>query len=183
MKKLIALLSLVVFTAPAFALNGMSVSEAVGNLKNMASISRPNELWNIEPAIATLIDAYHAEKPFASLLAETELEFVSGEKITLGEYLDGYVRNNLYEFRSFNQEIKKFEGDSNLIGQFILYQMADPMTDMSDEEAKPLAERYINYTVNGEPLVQFTMKPDVMWHRSALDELRDFGKRVKRLAE
>ena len=67
MKKLIALLSLVVFAAPAFALNAMSVSEAVDNLKYMASISTPNQRGNIEPAIATLIDAYHANKPFASL--------------------------------------------------------------------------------------------------------------------
>lgn len=183
MKKLIALLSLVVFATLAFALNAMSVSEAVDNLKYMASISTPNQRGNIEPAIATLIDAYHADKPFASLLAETELEFVSGEKITLGEYLDSYVRNNLQEFRAFNKEIKNFTGEANMVGQFILFQMADPMKDMSDEEARPLAKKYIKYNVNGTPLVKFTMQPGVNWHVSALKELRDFGNRVERLAK
>ena len=184
MNKLTALMSLLVSVVPAFALNGMSIPEAVSNVQRMASVSMPNQTGNVEPAIASLIDAYHAQKPFASFLAETELTFANGQKVTLGEYLENYAENNLEEFAAFNKEIKNFEGDANMVGQFVLFNMADPMKKLEkNEEATTLAKKYVKYTVNGQPLVQFAKEPGVCWAQSALDELATFGERVEHLTK
>ena len=183
MKKLIALLSLVVFAAPVFAGNAMTLSEAVENLKHMASASSPNQTGNIEPAIAGVIDAYHANTPFASLLAETKLTFATGERVTLDEYIHNYASANNAEFAQFSKEMKSFTGDANFIGQFILINMADPMKNMTSEESIAAARRYVTYTVNGRPLAEFAKKPGVNWHESALKELAAFGEKIENLAK
>ncbi len=83
----------------------------------------------------------------------------------------------------FEETITGFNGDANIIGQYILFNLADPMRKLTDEEATPLAKDYIHYNVNGVPLVQFCERPGVNWHESALDELAAFGARVARLAK
>ncbi len=83
----------------------------------------------------------------------------------------------------FEETIAGFNGDANVIGQYILFNLADPMRKLTDEEATPLAKDYIHYNVNGVSLVQFCERPGVNWHESALDELAAFGERVARLAK
>ena len=183
MKKIVALFGLLALTVLAFSGNTMTIEDSVSNLKKMASVSVPSQTGNIEPAIASLIDAYHAKTPFATLIAETKMTFANGQQITLDEYLESYVEHNTKEFSEFRKEIKNFKGEENFIGQFVLINMADPMKNMTDEEAKTLAKKYVKYTVNGQPLVEFAKKPGVDWYISALEELAAFGKRIERLAK
>ena len=71
-----------------------------------------------------------------------------------------------------------------MVGQFVLFNMADPMKKLEkNEEATTLAKKYVKYTVNGQPLVQFAKEPGVRWAQSALDELATFGERVERLTK
>lgn len=183
MKKIIALIGLLVLTVLAFSGNTMTIQDALNNLKNMASISLPSQTGNIEPAIAGVIDAYHAYSPTATLIAETKLTFNNGQQITLDEYLESYVENNLAEFSRFRKEIKTFNGDENFIGQFVLFNMADPMKEMTDRQATDYAQRYVQYQVNDRSLVEFARAPHVNWHYSALEELAAFGERIERLAK
>lgn len=183
MKKIIALIGLLVLTVLAFSGNTMTMNDALNNLKRMASVSLPNQTGNIEPAIAGVVDAYHANVPSATLLAETTLTFANGQQMTLDEYLESYVENNVAEFSQFRKEIKTFNGDENFIGQFVLFNMADPMKKMTDKQAAVYAKKYVQYKVNGRSLVEFASAPHVNWHYSALEELAAFGEKIERLAK
>ncbi len=186
--------------------------QALENYRNMASKSTPDQTGMILPAIAQVSDIYLANRDGLKKVANkinTPVTFKNGAQMSMTRYIDQFASemDNLDAFKTaleedcqaqngkeakaqksaaqvkFEEEIAGFNGDANVIGQYILFNLADPMRKLTDEEATPLAKDYIHYNVNGVSLVQFCERPGVNWHESALDELAAFGERVARLAK
>ena len=186
--------------------------QALENYRNMASKNTPDQTGMILPAIARVSDVYLANRDGLKKVANkinTPVTFKNGAQMSMTRYIDQFASemDNLDTFKTaleedcqvqngkeakaqksaaqvkFEEEIAGFNGDANFIGQYILFNLADPMRKLTDEEATPLAKDYIHYNVNGVSLVEFCERPGANWHESALEDLATFGARVARLAK
>lgn len=184
----------------------LELFRAVDNYQKMASENTPAQTGMILPAIARVADAYLADRENTKAVAKQinkPVTFQNGAVMSMTRYIDEYASetDGLESFKTaleedlkvatkksagqvkFEEEIAGFNGNANFIGQYVLINLADPMRNMTDEEATPLAKEYVNYQVKGVSLVEFCKNPGVNWHQSALDELAAFGERVERLAK
>lgn len=181
----------------------------LNNYKAMAAKSTPDQTGMILPAIARVSDVYLADRETykeAAKLINAPVTFKNGTQMSMTRYIDEFASeiDNLDAFKTaleedcqgnvekvannagqvaFEKAIAGFNGNANFIGQYVLINLADPMRDMTDEEATPLAKEYATYQVNGVSLVDFCKNPGANWHQSALDELAAFGERVENLAK
>lgn len=179
---------------------------ALVNYQKVASENMPSQTGMILPAIAGVADIYLANrevyKEFAKAINHP-VTFKNGVEMSMTRYIDEFASetDGLETFKTaleedlkvatkksagqvkFEEEIAGFNGNANFIGQYVLINLADPMRNMTDEEATLLAKEYVNYQVKGVSLVEFCKNPGVNWHQSALDELAAFGERVERLAK
>jgi hypothetical protein len=183
----------------------MQFVKALENYRNMASKNTPDQSGMILPAIAEVSDIYLANRGALKKVANkinAPVTFKNGTQMSMTRYIDEFASemDGLDAFKTaleedlkvtvksagqvkFEEEIAGFNGNANFIGQYVLINLADPMRDMTDEEATPLAKEYVKYQVKDVSLVEFCKNPGVDWHQSALDELAAFGKRVEKLAK
>ena len=183
----------------------MQFVEALENYRDMASKNTPDQSGMILPAIAEVSDIYLANRGALKKVANkinAPVTFKNGTQMSMTRYIDEFASemDGLDAFKTaleedlkvtvksagqvkFEEEIAGFNGNANFIGQYVLINLADPMRDMTDEEATPLAKEYVKYQVKDVSLVEFCKNPGVDWHQSALDELAAFGKRVEKLAK
>lgn len=84
-------------------------------------------------------------------------------------------------------EEKAKTSEAQVIIQDILFQLADPFQEMSDEQATPLAACYVTYNVAGTPLAQFVREQAKVFEakftfREAAS-MRNFAGRIEALHE
>ncbi len=183
----------------------LGFARALANYRKMAAAHTPDQTGMILPAIAEVSDVYLANRDALKIVANkinAPVTFKNGTQMSMTRYIDEFASemDGLDAFKTaleedlkvtvksagqvkFEEEIAGFNGNANFIGQYVLINLADPMRDMTDEEATPLAKEYVKYQVKDVSLVEFCKNPGVDWHQSALDELAAFGKRVEKLAK
>lgn len=206
MKKLIALLSVVVFVSPVFALNATNFDEKKCAEEKSYFRSFINRNKGNEAAITQYILMTYAE-PMAKLadaealpLAECYATFNIN-----GQALIDFTRQNAGIFtadqtgkiedtlRAFASRVEDLSVNGDWLGvmdssmtdyelaEHILTNVADPFAKLSDEEAAPLAESYMSRKVKGQPFIGFVEKQGGRY--AEFGDLETFAARVRRLAK
>ncbi len=206
MKKVIALLGVVLFSASAFALNAVAPADQACEGKKAAFekkvASQDNDVFIVENILINMAD------PMAKQSDEQALEqaVCYGTFQVKGQSLVAFVRANAEIFpgdisgieaarlRAFADRVERLgvqaqlnevaaQGNLSYTIQYILSNFADPMAKMSDEEAKPLAKIYQGCKVNGQPMVEFTRVHASEFGENVSQDLDAFVERVEKLAK
>ncbi|MBO5911337.1 MAG: hypothetical protein J6Q05_04000 [Elusimicrobiaceae bacterium] len=206
MKKVIALLGVVLFSASAFALNAVAPADQACEGKKAAFekkvASQDNDVFIVENILINMAD------PMAKQSDEQALEqaICYGTFQVKGQSLVAFVRANAEIFpgdisgieaarlRTFADRVERLgvqaqlnkvvaQGNLSYTIQYILGNFADPMANMSDEEAKPLAKIYQGCKVNGQPMVEFTRVHASEFGENVSQDLDAFVERVEKLAK
>lgn len=205
MKKVIALLGVVLFSTSAFALNTEALSGtdcasqkatfekyAQGQRTDfvvqyiLINMADPMENMTDEQAlpVAACYDTFLVNKvPLARFVRENANIFpgdISGKEAA--------------KLRAFAQRVQTLsaqaklnpviaQGNTSHVVQFILINFADPMAALSDVQAAPLAKAYKDVKVNGQPMVEFVRVHASEFLGTVPQELDAFVERVDKLAK
>ena len=203
MKKVLALLSLVLVSASAFALNveapadekcpGKAYFEQnVATLDNVSFIAQ-NILINLADPMAKMTD--EQALPLAQCYAtyqvkgQGHVEFVRANADIFPGDVSKKEATNLRTFAGRVEALSQkasfdemaTQDNNYFIAQNILINLADPFAKLSDSEAAPVAKVYAGFKVKGEAMPKFAAKMARQYPE--LEELGDFAGRVEFLAK
>ena len=204
MKKVLVMLSMVLFCTCAFALNAPAkdacATQKADFEKNVASQTdesfiAQNILINMADPMQNMPD--EQALPVAACYATF---MVKGVPLTQfvrahADIFPGDISGKeAAEMRAFAARVEKLgtqaqlnqmaaQGNTSHLVQFILINLADPMATMSDEEAAPLARAYQDCTVNGRPMLEFVRVHASEFAGNVPQELDAFVERVNQLAQ
>lgn len=206
MKKVIALLGVVMFSASAFALNAQAPA---GNktcdaqkaafekyaAEQKTSFVEQYILINLSDPMEQMTD--EQAQPLAACYATFRVKGAAFLKFVRdnAEIFPGDIQkreaNKLYAFADRVERLSEkaeFDrvvamGNDSFVIQHILSNMADPMKNMNDEQARAKAQAYASYAVRGQSLVDFVIDHKNDYTMDVEIDLENFADRVERLSK
>ncbi len=204
MKKVILLLGVVLFSASAFALNTEAPAgkDCAGqkaefekyamNQRNdfvaqhiIINMADPMEQMTDEQAmpIAACYATFRVKgTPLTTFVRRHAVfpgDITGKEKAEMNRFADRVDR--LGTQAQLNKVAEK--GNVSHIMQYIVSNFADPLAQMSDTEAAPLAKAYKACTVNGQPMVEFVRVHASEFYGPVQEDMDAFVQRVTQLAK
>ena len=205
MKKVIALLGMVMFCSSAFALNteamlGESCADQKVAFEKYAADQRndfvaQHILINMADPMENMTD--EQALPLAACYATFKVKgmaFTSFVRAHAGVFPGDITGKEEAELRNFADRVQRLsvqaklnkivaQGNTSHTIQFILINFADPMVQMSDAQAAPLAKAYQGVKVNGQPMMEFVRVHASEFLGTVPQELDAFVNRVNQLAK
>ncbi len=205
MKKVLALLGVVMFSASAFALNveAPSGKDCAGEKAAFEkyAVDQRNEvvaqhiIINMADPMENMTD--EQALPIAACYATFKVKgtaFTNFVRAHAGIFPGDITGKEEAEMRAFAARVDRLSAQDkvNKIAQagnvshtieYILINFADPMAKMSDVEAVPLAKAYAGVKVNGQPMVEFVRVHASEFAGNVPYELDTFVERVNKLAK
>ena len=206
MKKVTALLGVVLFSASAFALN----AEAVAGNKTCDAQKAAFEKYAAEQKVSFIEQSIlinmadpmeqmsdEQAQPLAACYATFFVKgtpFVNFVRANAGIFPGDISGKEEAELRAFADRVERlsekaeFErvvamNNDSFVIQHILSNMADPMKKMNDEQARTKAKAYAQYTVRGQSLVDFVLDHKTDFTMDVEIDLEHFVDRVVTLSK
>lgn len=133
------------------------------------------------PAFAQ-VKSEDIQKQVESKLTKAEFQAISAKMASSSEEAQKNLFAAFGELERFNQVTK--QENAYFITQYVLINLADPLAELSDEDALPKALVYARFfRVNGTPLTQFVRAHAGEFRPKEEGELRTFAARVDVLNE
>lgn len=198
MKKLIAVFGVLLFSASAFALNAEAqADEKCPGAAEFAKVAQqPNNYFIAQHILINLADPL--ETMDAKEAQEVVQCYASPEYNVKGQPLAAFVARESRNFRETEaNQLLAFatrltdarlawinsRGTTDNVMEFILLNLADPMKDLSDAQAAPLAKVYSQVRVRNTSLVEFVNANSGGYPQSTSLEFDAFTNRIERLAK
>ena len=206
MKKVLVLLGVMLFSASAFALNAevtmdkncasqkAEFEQYVASQKNTSFIVQ-NILINLSDPMETMSDDEAMPKALCYATYQVKgrplVAFVRANAEIFPGDISKKEAKKLYNFADrveILNEKAEFDrvvamGKDSYVVQHILGNMADPMKQMSDEQARPKAKAYAAFKVNGKSFVEFVRDHSNDYTMDVEIDMEVFADRVERLAK
>ena len=206
MKKVIALLGVMLFSASAFALNAAAPAgkdcaaqkaefeKYVAGQNNISFIAQnilinladPMENQTDEEALdqAACYDTFEVRGQSLASFVHRNANIFPGdiygrEAAKMNQFADRIQR--LGAQAKLNKVAA--QGNTSHTVEFILINFADPMAKLSDSQAAPLAKAYKGCNVNGQPMTEFVRVHASEFMGNVSQELDAFVERVNKLTK
>lgn len=203
MKKVLALLGVVMFSASAFALNteAPAVKDCAGQKAAFEkyAVDQRNDfvaqhiLINMADPMENMTD--EQALPIAACYATFKVKgtpFTNFVRAHAGVFPGDITGKEKAEMNAFADRVERLSAQAkvNKMAQagnvshtieYILINFADPMAKMSDVEAAPLAKAYAGVKVNGQPMLEFVRVHASEFPGTVGPELDAFVERVNKL--